>query len=177
MCLKNIVFGKITNSTNRYSYMCMLIKYFIQSINTSLSGFAEKSEVVWRLSADKQNIRKNSHTIHTPIVCFWSYVSLADIQNVRENESCLWQSKWKRVSNWKSWVYIVKPCQVIGSKHTVYFVQDKIKGADIVGGINRVTSPTNRFSKIISLPTSIIFVSRTSESVSYFVEFSCITAI
>ena len=55
-----------------------------------VSGFAEESEVVWGLSADRQNIRKkNSHTIHAPIICFWSYVPLAGIPNVRENVSCL----------------------------------------------------------------------------------------
>ena len=96
----------------------------------------------------KQNMRrKNSHTIHSPIVCFWSYVSLNGIQNVRverENGSCSWESKCKRKSYWKSRVYIVKPFHVIGSKHTVYFVQDKIKGADLVESINHVTFLTNQ---------------------------------
>ena len=32
---------------------------------------------------------ENSHTIHAPIVCFWKYVSLAGVQNGRENESYL----------------------------------------------------------------------------------------
>ena len=77
-------------------------------------------------------------------------MSLADIQNVRierEDESYLWESKCKRASYWKSRVYIVKPCHMIGSKHTVYFAWDKIKGADIVGSTNGVTTLTNRFSK------------------------------
>ena len=72
---------------------------------------------------------------------------------------------------------IVIPCHVVGSKHTVYFVQDKIKGADVVGSRNHVTSLTNKFPKLISLPTSTIFVSGTSKSVFYFLEFSCTTAI
>ena len=122
--------------------------------------------------------RKNSHTIHVPIVCFfWNYVSLSGIQNVRENESCLCKSKCKRASYWKLRVYRVKLCHVIGSKRIVYFARDKIKGVDIVGSINHVTSLTNRFPKLINLPTSTIFVSETSESVSYFQEFSCITII
>ena len=112
--------------------------------------------------------RKNWHTIHVSIVSFWSYVSLAGIQNVRENESCLWKSKWKRASRWKSRVYIVKTCRVVGSKNNVYFSQDKIIGADVVGSINHETSLTNRFLKLIRLPTSTIFVSVKSESVSLF---------
>ena len=63
-------------------------------------------------------------------------------------------------------------CQVIGSKHTVYFAWDKIKSADVVGGINQGNFLTNGFLKLISLSTSTIFVSGTSESVSYFLEFS-----
>ena len=125
----------------------------------SLSGFAEEFKVVWRLSVDRQNTRrKNLHIIHVPIVCFLSYVFLIGIQNVSRNGSCLWKSKCKRASYWKSRVYI-------------YFSQDKIKGAFVVGSINHVTSMTNSFSKIISSPTSTIFVSGTSESVSYFLEF------
>ena len=66
---------------------------------------------------------------------------------------------------------------MIGSQHTVYFARDKIKGADVVGSVNHVTSLTNRFPKLFSLPTSTIFVSETSDSGSYFLEFSCITGI
>ena len=160
--------------------MYMLIEYFTQKYYytglLSLSGFGKKSEIVWRLLADWQNTRrKNLHTIHVPIVCFWSYVSLAGIQNVRENESCLWKSKCKRTSYWKSKAYVVKSCHMVGSKHTVYFAWDKIKVTDIVGSINHVTSLTNSF--LISWLTSTIFASETSESVSYFLEFSCIMAI
>ena len=48
--------------------------------------------------------RKNSHTIHAPIVCFLELrvVSLAGIQNVRENESYRWKINCKRASYWKS---------------------------------------------------------------------------
>ena len=60
---------------------------------------------------------------------------------------------------------------MVGSKHTVYFAWDKIRGADIVGSINDMTFLNNRFSKLISLPIG------TSDSVSYFLEFSCFTAI
>ena len=65
---------------------------------------------------------------------------------------------------------IVKTCHVIGSENNVYFSQDKIIGADVVGSINHETSLTNRFLKLISLLTSTIFFSVTSESVSYFLE-------
>ena len=60
---------------------------------------------------------------------------------------------------------------MIGSKHTVYFARNKIEDADVVGSINHVTFLTNRFSRLISLPTSTIFDSERSESVSYFLEF------
>ena len=40
--------------------------------------------------------------------------------------------------------------------------RDKIKGADIIVNTNHVTFMTNRFQKLISLPTSTIFVSGTS---------------
>ena len=41
-------------------------------------------------------------------------------------------------------------------------VRDKIKGDDVVMSTNHVTFLTNRFSRLISLPTSTIFVSGTS---------------
>ena len=81
------------------------------------------------------------------------------------------------MSHWKSCVYIINPCYVISFKHTFYFARDKIKCADVVESINHVTFLTNRFLRLISLPTSTVFVSRTSESVSYFLEFSCLTTI
>ena len=71
----------------------------------------------------------------------------------------------------------INPCHVVGYKHTVYFARNKIKGADVVGSINHVTFLTNRFPKVISLPLSTIFVSGTSESVSCFLECSCVAAI
>ena len=40
--------------------------------------------------------------------------------------------------------------------------RDKIKVADVVVSTNHVTFMTNRFSRLISLPTSAIFVSGTS---------------
>ena len=41
--------------------------------------------------------------------------------------------------------------------------QDKIKGVDVVVSTNHVTFLTNRFSRLISLPTSTIFVLGTSD--------------
>ena len=67
---------------------------------------------------------------------------------------------------------MANPCHVFGSKHTIYFARDKIKCANVGGSINHMTFLNIRFSKLVSLPTSTIFVSRTCESVSYFVEFS-----
>ena len=40
--------------------------------------------------------------------------------------------------------------------------RDKIKGTDVIVSTNHATFLTNRFSRLISLPTSTIFVSRTS---------------
>ena len=74
------------------------------------------------------------------------------------------------MSYWELRVYIANPCHAIGSKHTVYFARDKIKGASLVGSINHLTFLTNRFSKLISLLTFTIFVSGASKSVSYFQE-------
>ena len=59
----------------------------------------------------------------------------------------------------------------------VPIAQDKIKGADIVVSTNHMIFLTNRFLKLISLLTSPIFVSGTSESLSYSLEFSGITGI
>ena len=39
--------------------------------------------------------------------------------------------------------------------------QDKIKGVDIVVSTNHVTFLTNRLPRLISLPTSTIFISET----------------
>ena len=55
--------------------------------------------------------------------------------------------------------------------------QDKIKGTDVVVSTNHVIFLTYRFKKLISLLTSTIFVLGTSESVSYFLEFSWIWVI
>ena len=40
--------------------------------------------------------------------------------------------------------------------------RDKIKVADVVGSTNHVTFLSNGFVRLITLPTSAIFVSRTS---------------
>ena len=77
----------------------------------------------------------------------------------------------KRVSYRKSRVYKVKPYQLLGCKRTIYFARNKIKGTDIVRSTNNVTSLTNRFPKLISLPTSTVFVSGKSESGFYFLDF------
>ena len=77
----------------------------------------------------------------------------------------MWESELLEVES-----NIINPFHVVGTKHTVYLARDKIKGADVVGSINHVTFLTNRFSKLISLQMSTIFVSGRNESVSYFQE-------
>ena len=83
-----------------------------------------------------------------------------------------WKSKRKRMSYWKSRVYMANPCQT-----RCLFCVWQNQRSNIVESINYVTFLNNRFLRLISLPTSTIFVSGTSESVSYFLEFFCITAI
>ena len=126
--------------------------------------------------AESQNRKeKRLQIIYAHMLCVLNCVSLAGKAKNERKGSCLWKSKWKRASYWKSRVYIVKPCHVVSSKHTVYFARDK--SADVGATINHVTSLTNWFPKLISLPKSTIFVSEASESVSNFLEFSYITAI
>ena len=120
----------------------------------------------WNKSSRKDRSGKKRVVayIRTHVMCIELCVTSLQSQNVRELVI-------------GSREYMANPCHVIGSKHTVYFAWDKIKGVDVVRSINHVTFLTNRFSKLISLPTTTIFVSGTSESVSYFLEFSCIMAI
>ena len=73
-------------------------------------------------------------------------MAISESQNVRE---------WVIVSREYIW-----PIFVLWSAPNVL---DKIKVVDVVGGTIRVIFLTNRFSKLISLSTSTIFVSETSE--------------
>ena len=144
----------------------------------------------WNKSSGKGRTGKKNVAVYicTHVTCIEPCATSRQGQNVRkrvlslevkmwEKECCLLKSKCERMGYWKSWVYIANPCHVVGSKHTVYFAYNKIKGADVVESTNHVTFLTNGFSRRISLPTSTIFVSGTSESVSCFVELSGITAI
>ena len=124
-----------------------------------------------QVQTKRQKRKEKGRRVYThPCYVYWTACHLL------AKPSCLWKSNCKRMSYWKTTVYMANPCHVIGSKRTVYFAQDKLKGADVVESINNMTFLTNSFSRLISLPTSTIFVSGTSESVSYFLEFSCITA-
>ena len=71
---------------------------------------------------------------------------------------CLWKSQCKGVSVWETRIYISNPCHAVGSK----CVGKKIKVADVVVSTNHVTFRTIRFPRLISLPTSAIFVLGTS---------------
>ena len=57
--------------------------------------------------------------------------------------------KMEIMSSWEIRVYIGNPCHAVGSKI-------------VVVSTNHVTFLTNRFPRLISLPTSAIFVSGTS---------------
>ena len=108
----------------------------------------------------KQNRKEKGCRVYMhPCYAYWTVChSLAKL-------SCLWKSKCKRLSYWKSRVFIANPYHVIGSKHHLFFTEQNQRC--IVGSINHMTFLTNRFLKL-SLPTSTIFVFGTSESVSYF---------
>ena len=103
--------------------------------------------------------KKVAEYILTHVVCIvlcvtiWQSQAVSGSQNVRQrvtaSRECIWLTLVMR---------------------SAPNARDKIKGADVVVSINHVTF-------LIGLPTSTIFVSRTSESVSYLLEFSCITAI
>ena len=54
--------------------------------------------------------------------------------------------------------FIDNPCHVVGPKN-----RDKIEVADVVVSTNHVFFPANKFTRLISLPTSTIFVSGTSD--------------
>ena len=106
----------------------------------SLSGFDEISEVVFEdgasLTKKAEQERKRLQNVHAPMLRVLSCVT-----KWRERESCLWKSKckrvcavsvsrngesksvlslevkmWKRMSSWKTRVYIGNPCHAVGSK-------------------------------------------------------------
>ena len=57
-------------------------------------------------------------------------MSLAGIQNVRENESCFWKLKCERMSYWKSRVYIVKPtlsCDRLKTPFILHGTKSKVR--------------------------------------------------
>ena len=58
------------------------------------------------------------------------------------------------MSSWKTKVYIGNPCHAVAPN-----ARDKIKVADVVVSTNHVSFLTNRLPRLISLPTSTIFVS------------------
>ena len=109
--------------------------------------------------------KKVEEYIRTHIACIelcvtsWQSQAVSGSQNVRE---------WVIVSREYIWLILIM--------WSAPNVRDKIKGADVVVSTNHLIFLTNRFSKLISLPTST-FVSRTSESVCYFPELSRTTAI
>ena len=108
--------------------------------------------------------KKVAEYIRTPVTCIelcvtsWQSQAVSGSQNVRE-----------RVIGSREYIWLIQT--------HFYFARDNIKSADVVGSINHVTFLINRFSRLISLLTPTIFVSGTSELVSYFLEFSCITTI
>ena len=122
----------------------------------------------WNKSSRKGRTRKKkvAEYICTHVACIELYVTswpsqaISRSQNVRE---------WVTASREYIWLTLVM--------WSAPNVRDKMKGANLVASINHVTFLTSRFSKLISLPTPAIVVLGTSESVFYFLEFSCITAI
>ena len=118
----------------------------------SLSGFHEISQAVFETgtsSAEKaKQERKRLQNVYAPTLRVLSCVLLT---------SCLWKSKWREwVLGIREYIYAIL---VMWSAPNA---RDKIKGADVVVGTNHVTFLTNRFSRLISLLTSTMFVSRKS---------------
>ena len=84
-------------------------------------------------------------------------------QNVRERESMCAVSVSHSLREWvlgrRKYIYIYIYILIMQSAPNA---RDKIKVADVVVSTNHMTFLTNRFPRLISLPTSAIFVSRTS---------------
>ena len=110
--------------------------------------------------------KKVAEYIRTYVACIelcvtsWQSQAISGSQKVREGgrerECCLWKSKGKRegtviVSREYIWLILVM--------WSAPNARDKIKVADVFECINHVTFLTNRFSRLVSLPTSVIFVS------------------
>ena len=90
----------------------------------------------WNKSSRKGRTgkKKVAEYIRTHITCIELCVTCC-----KAKPSSCWKSKFKRMTYWKSRVYIANPSYVI-DPNTVYFAwTKKIKGADVVESINHVT--------------------------------------
>ena len=128
----------------------------------------------WNTSSRKGRKRKKKwQSTYAPMLRVLSCVSLAGkakatsgSQNARERVLSLEKVTASRDYTWLTFILWSSPN-----------ARDKIHGADVIGSINHVIFLINRFSRLVSLPTSAIFVLGTRESVSHFLEFSRITTI
>ena len=122
----------------------------------------------WNMSSriGRTGKKKVAEYICTHVACIemcvtsWQSQAVSGSQNVRERVIVSREYIWLILVMWSA-----------------PNVQDKIKGAEVVESINHVTFLANQFLKLIILTMFIIFVSGTSKSISYFLEFSCIPAI
>ena len=115
---------------------------------------------------------KVAEYIRTHVACIelcvtsWQSQATSGSQNARERVLSLEKVTASRDYTWLTFILWSSPN-----------ARDKIHGADVIGSINHVIFLINRFSRLVSLPTSAIFVLGTRESVSHFLEFSRITTI
>ena len=104
---------------------------------------------------------------------------------IRTHVACIelcvtsWQSQVVSGSqSVREWVIVRRKyiCQIL-VMWSAPNARDELKGAVVAESINYVTFLTNRCSRLINIPPFTIFVSGTSESVSYILELPWTTAI
>ena len=105
------------------------------------------------LTAVRERERENEWVCVLSLEVKMESVSCLSVRGVY----CLCELKWKKMSSWKTIVYVSNPCHAVGSK-----IAGQNQVADVVVSTNHVTFLTNRFTSLISLPMSALFVSRTS---------------
>ena len=122
----------------------------------------------WKKSIQKGRTgkKKVAEYIYTHVTCIelyitcWQSQAISESQNVREGVTASCEYIWLIFVMW------LAPN-----------VWDKIKVMDVVRSTNHVIFLINRFSRLISLPMSTIFVLGTSDSGSHFLELPCPMAI
>ena len=138
--------------------MCFLLWLLFVS-----SGLTECLRLCARLEQvqpERQNRKEKSHRVCTHVAWFELCVTLGKAKLFLEDK--IWE---------KELLEVVSVYNYFLSCDRLQMHRIKSKDADVVESINQVTFLTNRFSKLISLSTSTMFVLGMSESISNFLEF------